>query len=111
MLKIEGWEEEQDFPHGLVTIHEEFEVQILLIDNLHIMADGIDKEHEESTGFPVDEVLVLSPSTPLHPKSLHSLYMQLEFQGKLRTVRGLDPGESRVKRSLHQQDSEICLGQ
>ena len=42
VLKIEGWEEEQDFPHGLVTIHEEFEVQILLIDNLHIMADGID---------------------------------------------------------------------
>ena len=41
-LKIEGWGEEQDFPHGLVTIHEEFEVQILLIDNLHIMADGID---------------------------------------------------------------------
>ena len=60
VLKIEGWGEEQDFPHGLVTIHEEFEVQILLIDNLHIMADGIDKEHEESTGFPVDEVLVLS---------------------------------------------------
>ena len=60
VLKIEGWGEEQDFPHGLVTKHEEFEVQILLIDNLHILADGIDKEHEESTGFPVDEVLVLS---------------------------------------------------
>ncbi|DAC10964.1 MAG TPA: hypothetical protein D7H77_05385, partial [Candidatus Poseidoniales archaeon] len=60
VLKIEGWGEEQDFPHGLVTIHEEFEVQILLIDNLHILADGIDKEHRERTGFPVDEVLVLS---------------------------------------------------
>ena len=60
VLKIEGWGEEQDFSHGLVTIHEEFEVQILLIDNLHILADGIDKEHEESTGFSVDEVLVLS---------------------------------------------------
>jgi len=60
VLKIEGWGEERDFPHGLVTIHEEFEVQILLIDNLHILADGIDKEHRESTGFPVNEVLVLS---------------------------------------------------
>ena len=60
VLKIEGWGEKQDFSHGLVTSHEEFEVQILLIDNLHILADGIDKEHRESTGFPVNEVLVLS---------------------------------------------------
>ena len=43
-----------------MTIHEEFEVQILLIDDLHILADGIDKEHEANTGFSVDEVLVLS---------------------------------------------------
>ena len=74
VLKIEGWREGQDFQHGLVNIHEEFEVQILLIDDLHILADGIDREHEESTGFPVDEVLVLSkhasasqvPSLTLH---------------------------------------------
>ena len=60
--------------HGVVTIHENFKVQILLIEDLHIMADGIDKEHEERTGFPVDEVLVLSkhasssqvPSLTLH---------------------------------------------
>ena len=74
VLMIEGWGEEQEFPHGLVTIHDEFEVQILLIDDLHILADGIDKEHEERTGFMVDEVLVLSkhasasqvPSLTLH---------------------------------------------
>ena len=60
VLKIEGWGEAQDFPHGMVTIHEVCEVQILLIDDLHILADGIDKEHEVSTGFSVDEVLVLS---------------------------------------------------
>ena len=60
VLKIEGWGEAQDFPHGMVTIHEVCEVQILLIDDLHILADGIDKEHELSTGFSVDEVLVLS---------------------------------------------------
>ena len=74
VLKIGGWREGQDFQHGLVNIHEEFDVQILLIDDLHILADGIDREHEESTGFPVDEVLVLSkhasasqvPSLTLH---------------------------------------------
>ena len=60
VLKIEGGGEAQDFPHGMVTIHEVCEVQILLIDDLHILADGIDKEHEVSTGFSVDEVLVLS---------------------------------------------------
>ena len=60
VLKIEGWGEAQDFPHGMVTIHEVCEVQILLIDDLHILADGIDKEHEVSTGVSVDEVLVLS---------------------------------------------------
>ena len=60
VLKIEGWGEAQDFPHGMVTIHEVCEVQILLIDDLHILADGIDKEHEVRTGFSVDEVLVLS---------------------------------------------------
>ena len=74
VLRIEGWGEGQAYPHGMVTIHEEFKVQILLIEDLHIMADGIDKEHEERTGFPVDEVLVLSkhasssqvPSLTLH---------------------------------------------
>ena len=60
VLNIEGWGGTRDFPHGSVTIHEEFEVQILLIDDLHILADGIDKEHEANTGFSVDEVLVLS---------------------------------------------------
>ena len=60
VLNIEGWGGTRDFPHGSVTIHEEFEVQILLIDDLHILADGIDKEHESNTGFSVDEVLVLS---------------------------------------------------
>ena len=37
VLKIEGWGEAQDFPHGMVTIHEVCEVQILLIDDLHIL--------------------------------------------------------------------------
>ena len=60
VLKLEGWGKTRDFPHGSVTVHEEFEVQILLIDDLHILADGIDKEHEANTGFSVDEVLVLS---------------------------------------------------
>ncbi|GIS50283.1 MAG: hypothetical protein Ct9H90mP24_5750 [Methanobacteriota archaeon] len=60
------------------------------------MADGIDKEHEESTGFPVDEVLVLSKHASASEVP-HSLYMQLEFQGKLRTVRGLDPGGNKGK--------------
>ena len=60
VLKIKGWGEAQDFPHGQVTIHTKSETQILLIDDLHILADGIDKEHELRTDFPVDEVLVLS---------------------------------------------------
>ncbi len=60
VLNIDGWGVAKDFPHGKVTGHSKFEVQILVIDDLHIWADGIDTEHEETTGFKVDEVLVLS---------------------------------------------------
>ncbi|GIS50428.1 MAG: hypothetical protein Ct9H90mP24_7200 [Methanobacteriota archaeon] len=102
--------QEQDFPHGLVTIHEEFEVQILLIDNLHILADGKDKEHRERTGFPVDEVLVLSKhasASEVPALTLHAIGVP----GETPTVRGPVLEESRVKQSPHQQDSGICLGQ
>ena len=110
VLRIEGWGEGQDYPHGMVTIHEEFKVQILLIEDLHIMADGIDKEHEERTGFPVDEVLVLSKhasSSQVPSLTLHAIGVPGETPHGERARSGGIKG----KAVPHRQDSEICLEQ
>lgn len=69
-----GWSDPEQLKHGLVSKHSNCDVQILLIGDLHIRADGIDLEHESVTGMKVDEVLVLSrhvsasetPSLTLH---------------------------------------------
>ena len=51
-------------------------VHLLLIEELHIMADGIDCTHEEATGCTVDEVLVLSrhvSATEIPALTLHAI--------------------------------------
>ena len=60
VLELEGWGDSRIFSHGQVSRHSCGRVDALLIDELHIWADGIDSEHESVTGSIVDEVLVLS---------------------------------------------------
>ena len=60
VMEIEGWGEPEEMPHGSVSRHESGEAEALLIEGLHIWADGIDLEHESVTGYDVDDVLVLS---------------------------------------------------
>jgi len=75
VLDLGGWGESIDFDHGQVISHSNREVQILLIDEIHIFADGIDTKHEELTNFEIDDILVLSrhvsssktPALTLHP--------------------------------------------
>ena len=55
-----GWEEGLKMDHGIVSKHHSGLAEALLIDDLHIWADGIDAEHQSKTGTEVHEVLVLS---------------------------------------------------
>ncbi len=59
VLKIDGWGKTEEMGHGQVTRHDSG-TEALLIQGLHIWADGIDLEHESATDSTVDEVLVLS---------------------------------------------------
>lgn len=60
MLDLGNWSNPTNLPHGMVHQHLSREVHLLLIDHLHIHADGIDIIHEENTDCQLDEVLILS---------------------------------------------------
>jgi len=72
--ELGGWGQPEQLPHGTVFRHNRRDVDLLLIDELHIYADDIDAAHESLTGSDVSEVLVLSrhvsvsktPSLTLH---------------------------------------------
>ena len=58
LMDTVGWEE-VEMDHGMVSRHHSGLAEALLIEDLHIWADGIDMEHQSETGREVDEVLVL----------------------------------------------------
>ena len=60
VVDLGGWDAPEILPHGLLIRHSTQPVHLLLIDKLHIYADGIDIIHEKETAETVDEVLVLS---------------------------------------------------
>ena len=60
VAELGGWEESENLKHGLLMRHSYRPVHLLLIDKLHIHADGIDLLHEKETSESVEEVLVLS---------------------------------------------------
>lgn len=60
VLELNGWGETKQYSHGKVTTNSISDIELLLIDQLHIWADGIDLKHQEITSSDVDEVLVLS---------------------------------------------------
>ena len=60
VLRLGSWGDAIEMEHGTVRMHSDGPAHLLLIDELHIRADGIDAIHEEQTGKSVDEVLVLS---------------------------------------------------
>ena len=82
LMVLGGWEGTREYDHGQVTRHSSCEVEILLIDRLHIWADGIDKEHTSMTGSKVDEVLVLSrhvSASETPALTLHAIGLPGEF--------------------------------
>ena len=60
LVELGGWEDSEKLQHGLLMRHSFRPVHLLLIEKLHIHADGIDETHEQVTTESVDEVLVLS---------------------------------------------------
>ena len=60
VVDLGGWDAPEILPHGLLMRHSTNPVHLLLIEKLHIYADGIDIIHEKETAETVDEVLVLS---------------------------------------------------
>jgi len=74
VMELGGWGKPKQYPHGTVYSHIRRDVDLLIIDDLHIHADGIDTAHDSLTGSDVSEVLVLSrhvsasktPSLTLH---------------------------------------------
>ena len=60
VVGLGGWDAPEILPHGLFLRHSTQPVHLLLIEKLHIYADGIDIIHEKETAETVDEVLVLS---------------------------------------------------
>ena len=60
LINLGSWGSPREFDHGQVTRHSRCDVEILLIDGLHIWADGVDEQHSSLTGSEIDEVLVLS---------------------------------------------------
>jgi len=82
LMGIEGWEDSREFEHGQVTRHSCGTVEALLIDDLHIWADGIDATHSSLTGSIVDEVLVLSrhvSASETPALTLHAIGVPGEF--------------------------------
>ena len=60
VVELGGWGESENLQHGLLMRHSVRPVHLLLIEKLHIHADGIDLIHEKETAESVEEVLVLS---------------------------------------------------
>ena len=60
LMQLEGWNQKKKMAHGTVVSHRSGLADVLVIEDLHIWADGIDLEHESATDYKVDEVLVLS---------------------------------------------------
>ena len=60
VVELGDWEDPENLQHGLLMRHSVRPVHLLLIEKLHIHADGIDLIHEKETAVSVDEVLVLS---------------------------------------------------
>ena len=82
LVSLGGWDSPREFDHGQVTGHSSCDVEILLIDGLHIWADGIDEEHSSLTGSKVDEVLVLSrhvSASETPALTLHAIGVPGEF--------------------------------
>ena len=82
LMGIRGWGEAHDFDHGQVTRHSSGNVEALLIDGLHIWADGVDSAHTSLTGTKVDEVLVLSrhvSASETPALTLHAIGVPGEF--------------------------------
>jgi len=76
MLCLGGWGEASAMDHGVLRVHGIRPVHLLLIEVLHIRADGIDLTHEEAVGCSVDEVLVLSrhvSATEIPALTLHAI--------------------------------------
>ena len=76
VLRLGGWGEASVLGHGVLRVHENRPVHLLLIEELHINADGIDRTHEEAAGCGVDEVLVLSrhvSATEIPALTLHAI--------------------------------------
>ena len=60
VLSLGGWSDSEDCEHGIVNVHRKYPIHILLIEELHIHADGLDVIHEKVCNVIVEEVLVLS---------------------------------------------------
>ena len=60
LIDTVGWGDEMQMDHGIVSRHHSGLAEALLIEDLHIWADGIDKEHQSKTGREIDEFIVLS---------------------------------------------------
>jgi len=76
MLRLGGWSKPTATGHGLLREHVTCPVHLLLIEELHVMADGIDCTHEEAIGCTVDEVLILSrhvSATEIPALTLHAI--------------------------------------
>lgn len=60
IMRLKGWSEVFTRTYGDYYIHECGSVYLLLIEQIHIRADGIDSIFKKNTGFSIDDVLILS---------------------------------------------------
>ena len=60
IMRLKGWSEVFTRTYGDYYIHECGSVYLLLIEKIHIRADGIDSIFKKNTGFSIDDVLILS---------------------------------------------------
>ena len=60
IMRLKGWSEVFTRTYGDYYIHECGSVYLLLIEQIHIRADGIDSIFTKNTGFSIDDVLILS---------------------------------------------------
>jgi D-aminoacyl-tRNA deacylase len=60
VLRLTGWSEEHLSITGKYRTHDSGLVNLLIIDQLHILANDVDIDYEKSTGIPVESVLILS---------------------------------------------------
>ena len=60
MLDLGNWSEPKSLAHGTMHQHLSRDIHLLLIEKLHIHADGIDSIHEKNADCELEEVLILS---------------------------------------------------